>query len=123
MEKKPILNDMPIFYTYQDKEGWKRTDASTTKEINRAFIMRKDGKFDTCKFSFYPQWRAPNDANERKVAWRITAEGQQVARWNWCECEHKTSHRQCEPIGNGMCKVRKLLMLRYDPNVKMWIRA
>lgn len=121
-ERKPILNDIPIFYTYRDKNGWVKTDEALTRELNRAFIIRRDGKFNNCGFSFYPQWRKPENKDERKVAWRITSDNYVVARWEWCEVEHKKSHKTCQLLENGMCRRQRLIRLRYDDNVKLWVR-
>lgn len=121
-EQKPTLNDVPIFYTYRDKNGWVKTDRALTHELNRAFVIRKDFKFKNCGYSFYPQWREPEDKTERKVAWRITSDNAVVARWEWCEVEHKKSHKTCQLLGNGMCRRQKLLYLKYDKERKLWVR-
>lgn len=120
--KRETTSDIPLFYTYRDKDGWKRTDDALTRQINRAFIIVGDLKFETAKYSFYPQWGKPNDLNELRVAWRITADGYKVARWEWKTCNHKSSHRDCKPNGDGTCQRRVLIRLHYDQAKKLWIR-
>ena len=133
--ENPTINDMPIYYTYQGKDGWKKTDKKLTDDLNRSFVMgsHKMSDKDLCGYSFYPQFREPSKDNpddieadgtfKKKVAWRITAEGVVVARNHWVECQHLSWHRYCKKIDDNRCQRLALLYLEWDKNLKMWVRV
>lgn len=126
-EKKPTVHQMPIYYVYQDKDGWRRTDARFTEDLNKSFVMRryKMPVGELQGYSFYPQFREPNADEVRSglriPAWRITKDGEIVARWEFVECEHKSWHRDCVRVSDSVCKRRCLLNLVWDSKRKVWI--
>ena len=126
-KEKPSTHQMPIYYLFQDKDGWHKTDARLTDDLNKSFVMRRYTMSETelHGFSFYPQFREPNkdEANLRIPAWRITGDGYTVARFRDVECEHKSWHRDCRVIANGICMRHKLIELEYLTEKKMWIQA
>ena len=116
---KTRQNDIPDYYLYKDGDRWMKTSKATTREIND-WIFRRKGIFNTQGHSFYPQWDAPDFLTTRRVAWRITEDGERVARWGWAIRDHDKNHRSCRPLGNGECAVQVLRTLGYDPKVHMW---
>ena len=124
-EKKPTVHQMPVSYMFETKDGWAKTDERFTDDLNKSFVMRryKMPIEELEGHSFYPQFRAPNkDESELRIpAWRITKDGEIVARWEYVECEHKSWHRDCVRISDAVCKRRILLNLKYDAKLKVWI--
>lgn len=126
-EKKPTVHQMPVSYMFETKNGWAKTDARFTEDLNKSFVMRryKMPVEELEGHSFYPQFRAPSDEEIRdgiKIpAWRITKDGEIVARWEYVECEHKSWHRDCVRVSDAVCKRRILLNLKYDAKLKVWI--
>lgn len=126
-EEKPTIHQMPIYYVFQDKDGWRKTDERFTEDLNKSFVMRKYripiGELQG--FSFYPQFREPSKEEIQEgiqiPAWRITADGEIVARWDFVECEHKSWHRDCLRVSDTICKRRCLLNLCWDSKRKVWI--
>lgn len=116
---KTRQNDIPDYYVYKDGDQWMKTSKATTREIND-WLFRRTGTFNTQGRSFYPQWNAPDFMTTRRVAWRITEDGQRVARWSWVIADHDKNHRDCRPLGNGECARQALRTLGYDPKVRMW---
>lgn len=126
-EKKPTVHQMPVSYMFETKDGWAKTDERFTDDLNKSFVMRryKMPIEELEGHSFYPQFRAPNDEEIRDgiriPAWRITKDGEVVARWEYVECEHKNWHRDCVRVSDSVCKRRILLNLKYDSKLKVWI--
>lgn len=132
--KHPTVHRMPIKYMYETKDGWCETDELLTKQLNNSFVIgtHKMTKEQLAGKSFYPQFREPSkevdiDMNEDGSfktipAWRITPDGDVVARTRLVECEHKSWHRDCYRSGDGMCKRAILVHLRWDEKRKMWVR-
>lgn len=113
------MNDLPAFYVYEAKDGWMKTDKRLTQDLNR---MAFGGiKCATNGYSFYPQWGKPDYLNETKIAWRITADGERVARWYWCEREHNRSHgNTCKLTEHGKCITQCLCRLQWDNAKQFW---
>lgn len=112
-------NDIPNFYIYEHNGKWMRTSEATTREIND-WQFRRKGTFDTAGHSFYPQWTEPDFKTEQKIAWRITKDGDRVARWSWVVHSHDKSHRFCKPLKDGNCAHKVLRKLSWDPKVRLW---
>lgn len=123
----PTVHRMPVKYMFETKDGWCETDSLLTKQLNNSFVIgtRKMTKEQLAGKSFYPQFRAPSDEEIRDgiriPAWRITKDGEIVARWEYVECEHKSWHRDCVRVSDAVCKRRILLNLKYDAKLKVWI--
>lgn len=113
------MSIMPTYYIYETHDGWRKSDERLTKQLNQLAFNHK--AMDTAGCSFYPQWPKPQYLSETKTAWRITADGEAVARYYWAERKHQKSHGNCKMTEQGKCKFRKLATLRYDTQKGMWI--
>ena len=126
-KEKPTVHQMPVSYLYQDKDGWHKTDERFTSDLNKSFVMRRHTMTadELHGFSFYPQFREPNEdeADLRIPAWRITSDGYVVARFKDVESEHKSWHRDCKVVGDGVCLRHKLIELKWSKETKMWIQS
>lgn len=97
-------SDNPTFYIYEDENGWHRTDAKLTAQLNSPTFN------DTSILAgrtFYPQWPEPEFKSETRVAWRITPDGTKVVRNRLIEGEKRPK--------------RIALMLRWDGDKKFWV--
>lgn len=115
------INDIPTCYLYQSADGWHRSDAELTKEINRHIFYGR--KFDPAGRTFYPQWPEPTDKSTTKVAWILTPDGERAARWEWVERDHKKTHAHCELTKQGRCRSKMLIRLSYDSAKKLWTQV
>lgn len=117
----PTISDWPTFYIYESSDGWHRSDARLTHEINRHVFLGDD--FDTAGRTFYPQWPEPTNKATTKVAWMLNHDGYRVARWAWLERDHSKHHANCELTTNGKCRSRALIRLSFDTHKKLWTQV
>ena len=97
-------SDNPTFYVYETKDGWAKTDAKLTAQLNSPTFN------DTSILagrSFYPQWPEPEFKSQTRVAWRITPDGIKVVRNRLIDGEKRPK--------------RVALMLRWDGDKKFWV--
>lgn len=112
------MSDIPIFYIYEDKGKWLRTDKALTAKLNSPTF--NDTKI-LAGHSFYPQWPEPQFKSETRVAWRITTEGDKVVRFRKATRQHRREHGHCEMVGKSECAYTQPLMLRWDGGKKFWV--
>ena len=113
---------LPIFYMYEDKDGWHKTDSDLTHEIWKHLALGTP--LDTAGRSFYPQYEPPRFKSETKQATRVTSDGNEVARWFWCIRDHNRKHSRCIMLASGKkCGVKRLARLRWDEKTKLWVLA
>lgn len=113
---------LPIFYMYEDKDGWHKTDDDLTHEIWKHLALGTP--LDTAGRSFYPQYEPPRFKSETKQATRVNSDGNEVARWFWCIRDHNRKHSRCIMLQPGKkCGVKRLARLRWDEKTKLWVLA
>lgn len=114
-------SDEPIFYMYEDKDGWKKTDKHTTEEINRS--IRSGIPFDTAGRVLFPQWAKPKNPRKTVVAWLVTKEGYRAVRYFWRIQEHSRACGRCKMVDDTTCAHQVPYTLKYDPNTAFWTLA
>lgn len=114
----------PAFYIYQkDDKSWHRTDKSVTKDLNDSVYTHAPIKDYLRGYSYYPQWGEPKYPRS-ETAWRITKDGEQVARWYWRVDNHDSSHaRGCKMLDTSKCGRKVICKLIYDKNKDFWVLA
>ena len=112
--------DLPLYFLYEDKNGWRKTNATLTKEI--LDHIRYGKPFDCAGRSFFPQYEKPKWLSETKVAWKVNADGVEVARWFWKVRHHEKKHgTRCRMVDGKRCGVKVLHRLRWDDKKKIWV--
>lgn len=120
MNPNEKTNSNPIFFMFEDEKGWKKTDKQLTYNILAHLGWGK--KLDCAGRSFYPQWEKPTNKNEKKVAWRVDPEGQQMVRWSWLVRKHEKSHGTgCKMLNGKQCAIRVANTLRWDEKKQFWV--
>lgn len=114
-----LETDIPIYYLFEDRGKWTKTDTRLTKEINN-HVFRHKGRFNTAGHAFYPQWPEPEFKSKVKAAWMVDKQGFQVARTGFVQRDHDKNHRFCQPCGNGECRIQVIRRLEWNIKARMW---
>lgn len=114
--------NLPLYYIYEGKDGWHKTDADLTHAIWKHITL--GAQFDSAGRSFFPQYEAPRFKSETKPAIRITPDGDEVVRWFWCIRDHNRKHNRCIMLDGGKkCGTKVPAKLRWDDQKKLWVLA
>lgn len=112
-------SDRPNFYIYESADGWRKTDAKLTAELNKLFTS---GPASTAGRSFYPQWPEPAYKSETKTAWFIDADGTAKVRTYWRIRDHEPQKHgnRCARIDEKRCAFRCPHKLAWNADKKLW---
>lgn len=113
------MNDLPIYYMYEDDNGWHKTDQSLTQALNK--VIKGAGQMPTSAYAFLPQYKRPSDLKARRKALIIMSDGTIAVRTKYITRTHSDKHYRCEMVDDEHCRCRVAQMLEYDSNRNMWI--